>query len=157
MKPMARYLCFLAIVLALGFAAIVGCARLFGAQEKAVLDSPRLVSFNALPLYDDASGALLSLTVNFTYKVPMLLPDGKSLRPHIRVEKADFVLQGGQLVAIGDQLVEFGDLAEDIIAVADFVWRLNNPNPLPTNPAPALERRKKVPQAKRKAMREPVP
>lgn len=146
------------LALAAAFVAAFGlvlAVTLHAAQEKALLDAPRLVSFNAIPLYDD-DGSLLQLSITFTFRVNMLLPDGQKTRPHIRTEKADFVLQKGQLVVIGDQLVEFGDLGEDILAVADFVWKLNNPLPLPTvSPAP-LERRKK-PKIERKALRIQTP
>lgn len=157
-RPMLRYILFLVLVLAAGFGLIAACARLFAAQEKAVIDTPRLRAMTAIPLYDPENpNELLQLSVTFTYLVPMLLPDGKRIRPHLKSETADFKLQEGQLVIIGDQLVEFGDLGEDILGVAAFVWRLNNPNQLSPTPA-KLERRKKskvVEVDRSKLLREP--
>lgn len=143
------------LALFLAVVALVILARfVVAAQDGAVLDSPKLVSFHATPLYRP-DRSLKSLNVVFTYEVLMLLPDGKTIEPHLKILTADFVVQKGQLVPIGNQVVEFGDLAEDMFAVADFVWFLNEPRQLSPDRMPLPERRKKVPVEKRRALREP--
>lgn len=97
-----------------------------------MMDKPQLVSFTATPLYDDA-GALLSLAVTAKFKVMMLLPDGKAKQAHLRSVEFDLVRQSGQSVVIGNELVEFGDVAADIVGIAEFAWKMNHPDPLPVN------------------------
>lgn len=117
---------------------------MWAAQEKAVVEKPQLLSFTATPLYD-SDGELLSFQVTAKFKVIMIMPDGKKQRPHIRNIEFDLVQNAGQSVIINHttnkEIVELADFGTDLLGVADFMWELNNPGPLPTNPVPVTRRK----------------
>lgn len=133
------YLIYAAIILV---AVFLGVAILRGAQGPALIEKPQLASFAATPLYD-ASGALVSFHCTATFKVLELKPDGRSQTPGMKAVNFDLVQQGSQSVVLGNQLVEFADIGDDLLGVCAFAFKLHHPDPLPTHPV-AVERRRSI-------------
>lgn len=111
---------------------------------------PQLAEFAALPLYD-AVGNLTSLHFTAKFKVLSPQPDGRTFQPVIRSVEFDLVQQAGRTVILGGMLVEYGEIAEDVVNLCLAIYKLQNPDPLPTNPAPKLlPRRKDLREAAKK-------
>jgi hypothetical protein len=111
---------------------VLAAASLFGAAPATPTDpsKPQLVTFTATPLYDPA-GTLVSLHVTAKFRVPLDMPNGQTKTPGIR--SIDFDLIQGQEAMIGNQIVNYRDIADDILGVSAFAWKLQNPDPLPVH------------------------
>lgn len=120
---------------------IVGLAtRVKGAQGAAVLDKPQLAEFTGLPLYDPA-GNLKSFHITTKWLIKDLQPDGKTVEPKYISNEFDLIRQGGQTVVLGNSIAEFADIADDLLGVSEFAWKLSHPDALPQNPPPMVRRK----------------
>ena len=122
-------------------------ASTFAAQGSALMEKPELVSVNIIPLFNKDQ-KLTSLRVTTTHKVLMLLSDGKTQQEHLRTNEYDLVQQGGMSVILnketGKEEVELADFGDDVIEIANYMWFLNNPRMLPTNPPEPIIRRRET-------------
>lgn len=107
-----------------------------------IMEKPQLRSVNLILLYG-VDGSLKSAHVTSSFAVWVLNPDGVTRDQHIRPVEFDLVRQGSQSLVLGNQLVDYSDIADDIIGISEYVWNQQHPSELSENPEPAPRRRAK--------------
>lgn len=105
-------------------------ATVSAAQGPAMLDAPRLVSINAVPLFAADGVTLVSFHVTTTWSVLEAQPSGKS-ELTLKVVQFDLVRQKMQRVTLNGQTFELGDLPDDLIGVSLIEFQKAFPSPLP--------------------------
>lgn len=112
------------------FAIILTAVFLSGSDRPALLDRPQIIHMAATPLYD-TTGKMVSLNVTAKFRVLELQPDGVTQEPRVMSVETDLVRQEHQTIIAGDHVIPFSEIKSDFIALADHMWRLHHPEPLP--------------------------
>lgn len=107
-----------------------------------IMERPQLRSFNLIPLYAE-DGSVKSMHAVANFAVWVLNPDGVTREQHIRPVEFDLVRQGSQSLTLNNQLVDYIDIADDILGICQYVWNQQHPSELPVNPEPPRRRAKR--------------
>jgi hypothetical protein len=107
------------------------------AQGPALIEKPQIIGMTATPLYDDA-GNLTSLNISAKFKILELQPDGRTQVPRIVNCETDLVRQEHQNIQIGNVMVPFSEIKADFVGLAEYLYRIHFPAPLPQNRRRAL-------------------
>lgn len=117
------------------FLALAACAailphRLRAARGPVIMQKPRLLSLQLVPLWDDAD-KIQSLHAIGTYEVWALNPDGVTRTRHIRNIDVDLIQDASHTVNVGDEVVQLGAQTEEVLILAEAIWLHRFPSRLP--------------------------
>lgn len=144
MKPlpaMTRYVLYLAIGFALGVAAIVGCAKLFAAQDREQASPIRVVAITLEPRVE-MNGSITSILVTAHIQRVEIMPSGEAHVTNLGSVQFDLMKNRGETVMVSGHKRAYADLGGGIYAAAMQEWRETLSAPDPATPPPLPQERR---------------
>lgn len=144
MNSPASRLCLRAVAFAIGFmlavAAIVGCAKLFGAQDREQASPIRVVAITLEPQVE-MNGSITSIAGRAYIQRVEIMPSGEVVTTNIGSVQFDLMNKSESVRASGNKRT-YADIGAAVYAVALQEWRETTSAPDPHQPTPLPDERK---------------